>query len=226
MSRTVDVGDDILLSFSTPVLARLHPDYQTINPFLIEAILGRERDCASISKSNVGSWHSPSDFLQWDCAEIASVVEFFSRSVKTLNDYAVGPEKQSGDMDASAWANVSRAGHYHQPHHHPDSDWSAVYYVDDGMRTGDEPDELSGRIEIMDPRTGVSMLNTPGQPFLGNLQFRPQPGLIVIFPSWLTHYVHPHAGTGERISIAFNAKMVNVVPAAKKKKSLKESLFG
>lgn len=29
-------------------------------------------------------------------------------------------------------------------------------------------------------------------------------GLMVLFPSWLSHHVHPFVGKGERISIAFN----------------------
>jgi hypothetical protein len=32
----------------------------------------------------------------------------------------------------------------------------------------------------------------------------PIPGVMVLFPSWLQHFVHPFFGKGERISIAFN----------------------
>jgi len=32
----------------------------------------------------------------------------------------------------------------------------------------------------------------------------PVPGLMVFFPSWLKHIVHPYRGTGERISISYN----------------------
>ena len=35
----------------------------------------------------------------------------------------------------------------------------------------------------------------------------PKPGLMVIFPSWLYHYVNPFHGAGERISIAFNINL-------------------
>jgi hypothetical protein len=33
---------------------------------------------------------------------------------------------------------------------------------------------------------------------------RPQAGLIVIFPSWLYHWVHPYAGHTPRIAVSFN----------------------
>lgn len=220
MSRTVDVGDDILLSFSTPVLARTFPDHKSVNRGLSKLILDRANLSDGIVRSNVGSWHSDSDFLQWDNEGVRPLVNFFCRSVKSLNDYAIGPELESGDMDASAWANVSHSGDYHQPHHHPESDWSGVYYVADGVGPDDEIGARAGRIEMLDPRSGVSMLNTPGHPFLGNLQFKPEAGLMLIFPSWLTHYVHPHGGSLARISVAFNAKIASVAPTEKKKRFL------
>ena len=33
---------------------------------------------------------------------------------------------------------------------------------------------------------------------------RPQPGLLLMFPSWLSHAVRPYRGDGVRISIAIN----------------------
>ena len=35
----------------------------------------------------------------------------------------------------------------------------------------------------------------------------PEPGLLVIFPGYLTHFVHPYAGATPRISIAFNTRV-------------------
>ena len=37
------------------------------------------------------------------------------------------------------------------------------------------------------------------------IPFSPATGHVVIFPAWLEHRVEPYVGTGERISIAFNA---------------------
>jgi hypothetical protein len=34
--------------------------------------------------------------------------------------------------------------------------------------------------------------------------FRAEAGMMVLFPSWLYHFVNPFFGDGERISIAFN----------------------
>jgi hypothetical protein len=36
---------------------------------------------------------------------------------------------------------------------------------------------------------------------------RPRPGMLVVFPGWLQHYVHPYRGTRPRIAIACNVTM-------------------
>ena len=54
---------------------------------------------------------------------------------------------------------------------------------------------------------GVDWTQLPGQPFGAQLQITPQAGTMLMFPSWLHHWVRPFQGTGERISIAFNVRV-------------------
>ena len=49
------------------------------------------------------------------------------------------------------------------------------------------------------------MVDTPGSPYGQRMLIRPVPGLLVLFPSWLYHFVHPSTAYSPRISIAFNA---------------------
>jgi hypothetical protein len=44
----------------------------------------------------------------------------------------------------------------------------------------------------------------PGAVGNESLLIRPQPGLMVVFPAWIEHWVHPFQGEGQRISIAIN----------------------
>jgi hypothetical protein len=79
--------------------------------------------------------------------------------------------------------------------------WSGCYYVTIG-----DPDPQpahNGWIEFQDPRPA----NIHGH----KEKVRPEPGLLLLFPAWLNHYVNPYRGRGERISIAFNFD-VEVVP--------------
>ena len=38
----------------------------------------------------------------------------------------------------------------------------------------------------------------------------PEPGMLLAFPAWLDHQVHPFFGRGEHISIAANVRVQNL----------------
>ena len=100
------------------------------------------------------------------------------------------------------WANVSRNGDYNSAHNHPNCLWSGIYYVAAGTP---EPDtQFNGRLELLDPRAGANMMYLADTLLHARYLITPTPGLMILFPSWLNHLVHPFFGTGERISIAFN----------------------
>ena len=92
-------------------------------------------------------------------------------------------------------------------HNHPENHLSGVYYVDIG-----EPDPahpMSGMFEFHDPRPAAAAMPLPGFDFGSKFLVRPTAGVMLVFPSWHLHMVHPFFGTGERISIAFNIQLLN-----------------
>jgi len=91
--------------------------------------------------------------------------------------------------EIGAWATVHHHCQAHLAHTHPDNMLSAVYYV--------RMPSVAGKLVLEDPRG-------PRPPFDNRMYIRPNEGDIILFPSWLTHYVSPTAGSEERISIAFN----------------------
>jgi len=52
-------------------------------------------------------------------------------------------------------------------------------------------------------------MNMPGNAVLfpSKVQFRPVAGTMLIFPSFLKHWVYPNQDDEERVSIAFNARV-------------------
>jgi uncharacterized protein (TIGR02466 family) len=92
------------------------------------------------------------------------------------------------------------AGH-HAGHIHPHSVISGTLYV--------EVPEGTGAIRFEDPRLPLMMAAPPRekdapeelQPFV---TVEPQPGLLLLWESWLRHEVLPGAARGERLSISFN----------------------
>jgi uncharacterized protein (TIGR02466 family) len=106
---------------------------------------------------------------------------------------------------AGAWANVNRHGAYNDAHIHPDCDWSCVYYVDCGQP--DEGWERNGLFELHDPRTLAQSSKLGGYGFARSMLIDPEPGKLIMFPSWMAHSVHPFYGSGDRVSIAANIKV-------------------
>ena len=56
----------------------------------------------------------------------------------------------------------------------------------------------------IDPRPGPHGGPLPTHAFNRPLIIDPEPGMLLMFPGWLLHYVHPYRGTTPRVSIAFN----------------------
>lgn len=204
MSLDIQLKNGVILAFPTPMLRHLVADAEKINPALIEAILERAQSAPSVTRHNVGGWRSADDLLTWPVPELDVVKNAINRSIAQLTQLTMGQSGKSvrGEVSAVAWATVSRPGDYVKPHIHPLSTWSGVYFVSGDEDTDAHPD--SGVVECLDPRAAVNQLQTPGNPFGNSIRVRPTPGLIFVHPGWVTHFVNPYRGAGERIAIGFN----------------------
>uniref|UniRef100_Q01WN3 2OG-Fe(II) oxygenase n=1 Tax=Solibacter usitatus (strain Ellin6076) TaxID=234267 RepID=Q01WN3_SOLUE len=184
------------------------PDADSMNRDLHTLILAEEARYTSLGRSNIGGWHSRPDFLGLREPAVSALTSWLTWGLRHMIDASAGANTFQGTLSVSAWATLSRAGAYHAPHSHPDSAWSGVYYVDAGDESVGQP--LSGVLEFLDPRSGVDAVTAPGDPYGEPFRVRPQAGLIVVFPSWLYHWVHPYAGHTPRIAISFNAVMATL----------------
>ncbi len=195
------------MAFGTPVVAYHWPDSQGLNDELSQLILTAEARTAGVSRSNVKGWHSNTDFFQWDAECVRALRKRVDAVAIELTRLAAAPTGQprTFHFTTSAWANVLRSGGYNSVHNHPNCMWSGVYYVDRG-----EPDPTpneNGKLELLDPRSGINMIYFDKNVLDGRYVIEPVPGLMLLFPSWLKHMVHPFFGKGERISVAFNVSV-------------------
>jgi uncharacterized protein (TIGR02466 family) len=181
------------------------PDADAMNQDLHTLILAEEARYTSLGRSNVGGWHSRTDLLARKDPAVAALTSWLTWSLRQMIVASAGANAFRGTLSVAGWATLCRAGAYHAPHSHPDSAWSGVYYVDPGAESPEQP--LSGVLEFLDPRSGVDAVTAPGDPYGEPYRVRPQAGLLVVFPSWLFHWVHPYAGRTPRIAISFNATM-------------------
>jgi len=187
------------------------PDADGMNQVLRDLILAEEAEQVSLGRSNIGGWHSRPDFLNRPESAVAALTTWVTWAVKQMVAATAGPSAFKGTLSVAAWATTCRAGAYHAPHSHPDSAWSGVYYVDAGTINPDRP--LSGVLEFLDPRVGAEAVSAPGDPYGEPVRVRPEDGLLVVFPSWLYHWVHPYAGQTPRIAVSFNAMVERRVVA-------------
>jgi len=181
------------------------PDADSINQELQALIFEEEARYSSLGRSNVGGWHSRPDFLSRPEPAVAALTTWITWGVKQMVNATAGSGAFKGNLSVSAWATICRADAYHAPHSHPDSAWSGVYYVNAG--TGNPGRPLSGVLEFLDPRAGVEAVSAPGDPYGEPVRVRPEAGLLVFFPSWLYHWVHPYAGQTPRIAVSFNVAL-------------------
>lgn len=204
---------NISLLFPTPIGEFRFEDTEATDHALRDLILAKEADEASQTYANAGGWHSKSDLLEWPDPSLKVLNGWIAEAGNNMISATLQMMKSSGmrttltpgTLKAKAWANINRFGDYHRSHNHPDAIWSGVYYVDPGLDAPDKP--LSGLLELPDPRPYANMVSAPGDPFGQKILIKPQSGLMVVFPSWYYHFVHPYYAEGTRISIAFNISM-------------------
>ena len=160
------------------------------------AVLEREARLPTVARGERTSWQSANDFLDWSpaCREVGGAI------VEAI--LAIGRAHEG--IYLTAWANVLRSGDYFTPHTHPDATWSGVLYVD----AGDSGEPAGGFLSFRDPRGGAGMNTSLLDPrdAAGTIHHYPHTGELLVFPSWLIHWVAPYTGKRPRISVAFNAR--------------------
>ena len=194
---------EVTSAFPTLIGRYRVPDAEGMNEDLQALILAAEHEYASLGRSNIGGWHSRPDFFSRSEPAVAALTGWVTWALRQMVEASAGPGGLEGTAFLSAWVTVCRSGAYHAPHSHPDSAWSGVYYVDAGASPPDFP--LSGVLEFLDPRAGAEAVSAPGDPYGAPLRVHPESGMLVVFPSWLYHWVHPYRGQAPRIAVSFNA---------------------
>ncbi|HUB11459.1 MAG TPA: TIGR02466 family protein [Acetobacteraceae bacterium] len=191
--------------FATPLIAHVWSDADALNQELRTHILAHAEATGGEHKTNVGGWHSEAGQLEF-CGDagrrlIRHMYEMADEATRrVLMEHGHKPRPTRWTMHA--WVNVNRSGDFNRVHTHPGSTWSGTYYV----ATGDPDDpDVGTPIHFFDPCQGRA--NTFLPPLVpSSVTQRPEPGLMILFPSYLPHMVYAHRGAHPRISIAFNLR--------------------
>jgi uncharacterized protein (TIGR02466 family) len=112
------------------------------------------------------------------------------------------------DFLIQGWANINRLGDYHNLHNHPHSWLSGTYYVSipehDSLPPGRD-DRTPNCISFYDPRPQANMTAIRGDGEVDpEHRVKPVPGMLLLWPAFLHHLVHPNLSHEPRVSVSFN----------------------
>lgn len=196
--------------FGVPLFSRIHHNVSDLNMQLAEAILAAERSMDGVRHSNVGGWQSPSSLHTWKVPAIGSLLDIINDDIRSYLDHA--EHSKDGDTGIkwtlTLWANVNRRGHFNSLHHHNSSGRSfvsGIYYV-----TADHQSKGEGNVTFHNPSANGHIAQLTRGPdclrkwYPSDITIQPTSGLVLLFPSWLEHWVTPHTSEDPRVSVAFN----------------------
>ena len=172
-------------------------DVQLDNNKLTQDIINWSNQDPGVAKTNVKGWHSTTDMASKP--EYQPLVnELIIMSKDIFKEEWLDREPVLGNM----WANINPKEGSNQPHIHPNSLFSGVYYV--------KSNPQAGRLKIYDPRPGAQIVmpvRKEGQPpkhLWKDANLDPVTGRLIMFPAWLWHSVEPNQSDELRISVSFN----------------------
>ena len=181
------------LTFSSPISQTQLDGFNENRQRLIDLVMRTEAtDSEGITSSNYEGWHSKRDVHLDDSEDTQWLVRRLSLIAANVIRQLTGQSKGVEVMLKECWFNIHRAGAWNMPHKHP-AWWSGVLYI-----SGDF-DAEGGDIMFFNP---VPQSTQSGYP--DHKIFKPEPGLVLMFPGYLSHMVTPYKGDEPRISIAFN----------------------
>lgn len=159
-------------------------------------------------KSNRGGWHSTGNLFAPEHPQFPAMREAVT---KALFQYVGEVFAYRGEIQLAltGWTVINRPGDYNVPHNHAANMLSGALYlrVPEGMK--------GGAIIFQDPRLNLNAHETEGMrrlkvkpPWMNpSITVQPSEGEILVFPSWLNHWVEPYQcddPDGLRVVLSFN----------------------
>lgn len=195
--------DGFLALWPTLMMQRVLPGHEAANAVLRPLILDLDAGRADLTTD-----YRADNFLAGSHPAVAWLRECVNRSTRDyLARCGLG---YPVDWTVQGWPNVNRLGDYHDPHNHPHAYLSGTYYVavPTARETGEggRADARPGRISFYDPRgAGANMTAIRDDPNIeAEHTVTPVPGMILLWPAFLMHFVHPNLARTPRLSVSFN----------------------
>ncbi len=206
------IAPDVMMTYGTLLLQRRIDAMLPHNAALTDLALRLRAADPGTTRSNAGGWHSAGNIFEREEPVIGLLAQHLQAAIQHVSVVAkqITAPRVTFEATLFGWINVNGPGDYNTPHFHPGDTWAGVYYIRTGSEAPERP--MSGRIHFLDPRTRCEVAPTTGLAHASSLWLAPVDGMLLIFPSYLEHYVHPYFGTGERVTLAFNSLVQTLTP--------------
>ncbi|MEZ4436425.1 MAG: putative 2OG-Fe(II) oxygenase [bacterium] len=201
---------DHLTPFVTPVFVEHLPGVEALAPGLAAMFVAESKATPGIVRSNAGGWHSVPDLTHRPVAPVQQMFRaLVDHTERVVDAMAEGRPRPRFRYGVQAWAMVYGTHDYGEVHDHAEAHLSGVCYLDAG--DGPAGDERSGRLSLLRP--GTTGATIPGVDVPSTFTVTPRAGLVVMWPGYVQHHVHPYRGVRPRVAVAFNVRCEPVGPA-------------
>ncbi len=198
-------GDGFFDLWPTSFLRRKLENTAAANETLLGFILQQEK-----SRQDMTVDYSSDNLF----AHSAPAIDWLKQCInKTVADYFKKlPINYDIKWSVQGWANINRHGDYHSLHNHPHSYLSGTYYIKvPDARGGSRSDLNPGAISFFDPRPQANLTAIMGDGQIDpEFRVQPEPGLMLLWPSFLHHLVHPNLSDDIRVSVSYNVLLKDV----------------
>ena len=190
--------------FPIPLVSTTLVRADELKSALLAEIVERQAAEESVARSNLGGWDSKPDFFMRDEPAQRELAEVIDEFIGAACDQMMPGVLEQAHLKREGWISVGSAGAMRAPHDHAGSFWSGSYYVD--VPSGSPDAHSTGAIEFVDPRGSIGTNALIRTPFTEpRVTILPKAGMLLLWPSFLKHWVHPNPSTEDRTMIAFNA---------------------
>ena len=181
-----------------------HDKLFSTNVYLIDNVI--DKNSLSIIKKDIISTYNQTT-KNWQSKANLHKNSLYNNLTKTIVQYTKNVFdslyfEYDGFNITDMWSNVLKPGETHRPHTHSNNILSGVFYV--------EAEQTSGII-FVDPRpqAGVIQPSVTKQVIenANKIKYDSVTNRMILFPSWLQHYVPVNETKTNRISIAFNVML-------------------
>lgn len=141
-----------------------------------------------------------STFKKFNFVRDKSMKFFIDKKTEAVNQFAKYNEDEEKYECVESWFNVYASDNYQEPHSHIFSTYSSVYFP--------SAPEGSGEIVFVNAKEiELSFNSSKGSSGSSIWKYKPEDNMLLIFRSYLKHYVLHGNNKEKRISIASNFMM-------------------